>query len=319
MPAVALRAEEPAFRASIITYATELCGRARVARVDVDDVVQQVLTEVYASLGSFNSDKGDFATWTRAIAWKVIRRHVCDSERRIKRFPEYHSNIEEHPAPGPSPERSARREQVRCAIMNATENLSAVDVRVFVLHAVDELTHVEISSELGISEAKSQKCYQRTRDRLARCLRGKVFSVMPPDLTSCDEPISTHEKSSPWFERSHYFTQSVVALMAVLLLFSRESVTALHESTSDIRAEDLAKNRAMYHLDKQVDVRDEPVVFHDTPSGKPEPAFLPSVPVVSKPTRSGDKPAAFRSTSASPSPTFIYKPEFTSHRPVNIR
>ena len=114
MPATALRVDESSFRACIESYAVELCRRWRIPRGEIDDVVQEVWTEILASLASFRSEKGDFVTWARAIAWKVIREHVRDSQRYAKRFSEYHSNIDEHPAPDASPERYAQREQAKC-------------------------------------------------------------------------------------------------------------------------------------------------------------------------------------------------------------
>jgi hypothetical protein len=69
MPATALQVDESTFHAYIEKYAVDLCRRWRIPRGEVDDVVQEVWTEILASLASFRPD-GDFSNWTRGIAWK---------------------------------------------------------------------------------------------------------------------------------------------------------------------------------------------------------------------------------------------------------
>lgn len=175
MPALALRIEAPPAYKGVVAYAMELCRKWHIPRVDVDDVVQKVLTEIHASLPSFQSEKGDFVPWTRGITWKVIRRYQQEAQQYAKLFSEYPPNIEEHPTPDPSPQRHVEREQANCLISHAAQKVSAQQMNVFVLHAVDGMSHVEIGEELKIPKWRSQKSFQRTRDHLARCLHGKVL------------------------------------------------------------------------------------------------------------------------------------------------
>lgn len=313
MPATALRVDEPIFRDSIAKYVLATCQRWHVRRADVDDVVQEAWATILARRASFCPERGEFEAWARGVALNVIRQHARDAKRYDARFSDDHQNIDEHAAPEPSPERHAQRAEARSSIVEASDCLTEQQAQIVVLHIVDELSHVDISDELGISESASQKCYQRARNHLARCLEGKLLSAMPPNLTSCDEPISTLENTSPWFERSHYFTQLAVAFAAVLLLFSLRSTSTMHAPKSEARADDFAINHAMYRSDKRTDVRDEPAVLQDIPSGKPEAASLPSVPAVSTPTRVGDKPTYVE---PSPLPPYKHSPRTLDHRRI---
>ena len=291
MPATALRVDESNFRACIEKYAVELCRRWRIPRGEVDDLVQEVWTEILASVESFCADKGDFATWTRAITWKVIREHVRDSQRYAKRFSEYPSSIDEHPAPDASPERYAQREQAKCFIFKAAEKVSAQQMSVFVLHTVDGLSHVEIGENLNISESKSQKCYQRAQKRLARCLSGKVLSVMPVEVIGCNDSAPSTVGHSRWNERSHYAGQVAAVILALLTVIPLNQASSMLASASgEIPTIASTTNDAMYPSDKQAYVQDEPVVLRDAPSVKPEPVSLPSVGAVSVPTMVVDKP-----------------------------
>jgi len=317
MPATALQVDESTFHAYIEKYAVDLCRRWRIPRGEVDDVVQEVWTEILASLASFRPD-GDFSNWTRGIAWKVIRKHVRKSQQYAKRFSEYHANIDEHPAPDPSPERYVQREQARCLISIAAQGVSSRQMAVFVLHAIDGMTHVEIADELDVSESTSQKCFQRTRDHLARCLRGKVFSAMPLDVIGCNEPAPSTVGHSRWNERSHYAGQVAAVILALLTFIpSNHALSVPASASGEIRTIASIQTAAMYELDKHLYLHDEPWVLRDAPSIKSEPASLPSVRAVSVPTRVVDKPAHLRGRR--PVPSYHYTAQPSAHRPDNQR
>lgn len=311
MPATALRIEEPAAREGIVNYITALCRRCRIRPADVDDVVQEVLTAIHAA--SFHSDKGDFDTWTRAIAWKVVRKHVQAAQRYDQRFSDYHPNIDEYPSPSPSPERCARRKQAEDCISNALASLSAQYFDVFMLHDFEGFTHEEISEKLDISPANSQKCVQRARLHLAECLKDKVFSAMPLEVVACNDLTTTQVGDSRWNERAHYAGQIAVLILALLLFTPSDEASISHASvTGEISMPGPTNNVAMYRQDQPVDVHDEPVVLHDAPRVKPEPAPLPSVRDVSAPTKVEDKPTYVEPYA--PLPPYKHKPHSLDHR-----
>jgi RNA polymerase sigma factor (sigma-70 family) len=285
MPAPAQRFEvptlEPTFLASITDYITATCRAYHVKRTDVVDVVQEVLTKIVANIGSFQPKKGDFDTWARGVALNVIRRHLRHAKRYGSRFSEYHPNVDDYATLAPSPERCTQRKQAQCAISNAMGKLTQQQVNVVVLFDIDDLPHMEIGNELGITEAASHKCHKRARKQLALCIDRELLSVMPPFLTSCDDSM-VNKTGSPWLERSHYVGQLAALLMTAFCLSSLNSST-MHESTvMETRVLDPVQSAVMYRLEK-------PSVLLDAPNVKPEPASLPSVPAVSVTTRSADK------------------------------
>ncbi|HRI69116.1 MAG TPA: sigma-70 family RNA polymerase sigma factor [Polyangium sp.] len=313
MPAVALRIEEPVVNTCIEKYTKQLCRRWRVPRGDIKDVVQEVLTEIHASRASFQPGRGDYVQWTQGIAWKVIRRHVHDGEQYTKRFAEYPANIEQYPSLSPSPERHAQHRQAQDAILTGLNNLSALNHDVFVLHVVEDLTHAEVSETLQLTPANAQKCFQRARDQLAECISDEILVAMPPNLSSCEESIST-QRHTRWHERSHYIVQVSTLIMAFILGLSREPSTRIPPLFEDELVQGAEQNAAMFAHDKRAEVQDEPSVLPDAPSVKPEPAFLPSVREASKPTKLRDKPPPL--PQYVPRLSYKHEPRGIDHRPL---
>jgi predicted DNA-binding protein (UPF0251 family) len=220
--------------------------------------------------------------------------------------------MDEHAAPEPSPERCARRKQAQYAIANAAENLPLRQVEVLVLHVVDDMSHGDIADELNISEAASQKCYQRARNHLALCISGEAFSIMPPFVTGCDESISSNENGSRWTERSHYAGQIVATILAFLMFIPLSQAPQMRASmTGEIRVLGAMQNAVMCRSDERAAVHDQPFVFRDAPNVKPDPASLPSVHNVSTPAKVGDKQSPLQDLA--PIPPFKPKPRSDDH------
>lgn len=315
MSVPALRVEEPTFREGIEHYVTTKCRLLHVPPFDAEDLAQEAMTNIVAKVSSFEPEKSDFEQWARGIAWNVIREYVRKAKLYFALFTEYHANVYNVASPEPSPERCARRNQARCAIENASQGISSRQAKVLVLHAVHDMSHEEIGGELCISNAMSQKDYQRALDHLALCLAGKAFAVMPPSLTGCDEPISFNANHSRWAERSHYATH-IIASIVVLLMFvpscmEPQKLEKLESKSYDARVLDATKNAALYSSDQPADVHDEPAVHRDAPSVKPEPASLTSVRAVSTPTRPVDKRTSPRDLA--PLPPYKHTPDALDH------
>jgi predicted DNA-binding protein (UPF0251 family) len=211
-----------------------------------------------------------------------------------------------------------QREQARCLIAIAAQEVSSRQMHVFVLHAVDGLTHVEIGEDLKVSESTSQKCFQRTRDKLAECLSDELRCAIPPFATGCDEPASSSVGHSRWHERSHYAGQVAATILAFLVFIPLSQTLQMRASMSgEIRTEASMQNAVMYREDKQMVVHDEPMVYRDAPSVKPEPVSLPIVRAVTVPAKVEDKPAPSRPRAQVPS--FIYTAQPSANRPGNQR
>lgn len=312
MPAPALRFEvptfEPTFVTSITSYVVTTCRTYRVRNADVFDVVQESLTKIFANVGSFRPEKGStFDAWARGVALNVVRRHARQAKRYGTRFSEYHPNIYEYATHAPSPEQCAQLKEARCAISNAMENLTAQQASAVFFFDIEEMSHMEIGNDLGISEAASHKCHKRGRDKLAQCLDRELLSVMPPFLTCCNDSVSFNAEDSRWPETSHYIGQATAAIMAVFFAFLQLLPQMMHEpTTSDALVLTVRKNASMCRLD-------EPVVLRDAPSGKPEPASLHSIRDTSTPAKRVDKPRSF--PQYVPRLSYKHEPSFTDYRP----
>lgn len=310
VPALPIPVPQPqqhTFVVGIKSHVQQMCRRWGISGPDVEDLVQESLAEIVASVRTFQPDKGDFETWARGVARNVIRRHLRDMKRYLAHFSPSQDDIDDHAAPQPSPERCAQRAQARCAIVNAAETAKSKHMQVVALHAIDGMSHKDIAQQMGISATNSEKCYFRGLTHFAECLDSELLSAMPPSLSGCDDkPFSFTETTSRWFERSHYTGQVVAGVLAFLSFVPIGSKPPAQETRS-------AQDCAMYRLDKQSGVHDEPDIHPVAPAVKPEPASLPSVPVVSAPTVARDKPTYV--DPFAPLPPFKPTEHSSSHRP----
>jgi len=278
MLAPALQVQELTYRQGITTYVEAICRQSRVKRANVEDLVQEALTQILVSVASYQAEKGDIEKWGRGVARNVVRRHLRDAKRHAARFSEYDPNMDEHAAREPSPEQCMQRNQVRCRLSNAADGLTEQQTEILMLHVVDDLSHREIGTELEITEGASQKCYQRARNHMAYCLAGEVLSVMPPIETSCNDvsvPNDIASQRPEWNKWAHYTGQITAAIIAfVLFLPSNPPVQSRAVVTGEIKIE---QYRVMYRQDKQIVAPEKPGVYPYVLEGKPKPASLPSV------------------------------------------
>jgi len=286
-----LRVHERTFRESIETFVRATCCKYRVKRANVEDIEQEAFAQIMASIASFQPEKGEFDKWSRGVARNVILRHLRDAKRYSENFSEYHSNMDEHPAPAPSPERCVQRLQARWRLSSAADGLSEKQAEILMLHAVDGLSHKDIGSELEITEGASQKCYQRARNRMAQCIAKDAHCVLPPVETSCNDVSAPNGAASQWRDPgkwSHYSGQIAAAIIAFLMFVTSNS--AVQQRASITGKIPTGSYAAMYQHDKHIVALDKLVAYRAVPMAKPEPASLPSVRAVPLPKRFVGKP-----------------------------
>jgi len=291
----ALRVHERTFRESIETFVRATCRKYRVKCANVEDIVQEAFAQIMASIASFQPEKGEFDKWSRGVARNVILRHLRDAKRYAENFSEYHSNMDEHPAPAPSPEMCVQRLQARSRLSSASQRLTDQQAEVLMLHAVDGMSHKEIGTELEIEEGASQKRYQRARNRIAQCIAGETLCAMPPVETSCNDVSAPNGAASQWRDPgkwSHYSGQIAAAIIAFLMFVPSNREAQPRASIS--REIPTGSEAAMYQRDKQIVAPDKLVVYPSVPMAKPEPASLPSVRVVSVPKKFVGKPTTVK-------------------------
>lgn len=301
--------EEFAFRDDIVNYVTNLCRRYRIKRPDVDDLVQEVLTAIVASVAKYQPEKGAFDKWARGIARNIIYRYLRDKTRYAAMFCEVHPNVDEYAAPESSPESSMQATQARRRLSSAANCLTEKQAEILMLHVVDDMSHKDIATKLKTTEEASQKCYQRARNRMAQCIAGEARCVMPTVETSCNAISVPNDATSQWFDPSkwsHYSGQIAAAIIAFLMFVpSNSAMQARASITGKIPT---AGGIAMYQRDKQFCTSDKLVVSPNVPMGKLEPATLPSVHVVPARTKFVGKPTPVQPSVPEPSFTPTVRP-----------
>ncbi|HMY20696.1 MAG TPA: sigma-70 family RNA polymerase sigma factor [Polyangium sp.] len=267
-------------RCDIVEHITAKRRRFRVRGSDVDDLAQSALEKIHASMHTYQPERGSFRAWAFGIVHHVLCRHARDMQRYQERFSEYCHNVEEKEAPEPSPEECLHWQQARSEISNVADSLESRNWTVFTLHALDDMSHAEIGREVGMSEAASQKCYQRTRDKLADCLDDEMLVVLPLVLVNCyDKRFDQRSPRSSWIHRGTHYTGQIASLtlvgwLALSAMMARK--TQLHE---EFVQTDPAPIVAMAPQDKPASVTSgEPVSIQDKPVDKHESAPAPRVP-----------------------------------------
>ena len=284
---------QPTYRREIERYITVTCLRWKIRRADIDDIVQEAWAEILDSVASFRPEKGTVVQWACGVGRHVIHRYLRDRVLYLEHFSEYHPNVDDHPSPEPTPEGCVQGKQAAQDVAHARCALSPKQDAVLEMHVLDNLTHGEIGAVLRMSEAASQKCFQRACNRMAECVTVDLWAVMPPDLASCND--SSPRKDAPMSRRIEEWSHYAGQIVALLLLFFVPLTTTQSRFHAwierDITKGTSLQNNAMYTFDKRVFVHDEPTARHDAPARKPEPASLPSVRDVSTATRTQGKPS----------------------------
>ncbi|MEM7473568.1 MAG: sigma-70 family RNA polymerase sigma factor [Planctomycetota bacterium] len=164
------------------------------ARVDVDDVLQDVFMDAQARVEAFF--KGEFQSvflWLRLVTSqtlsKVHRTHLGTELRAVTR--EKNANLRGHwpdcslslsfqfVAHMTSPSGVAVREEVQTQIHQALECMSDLDQEIVALRHFEELSNQEVAAVLGISNKAASIRYVRALERLRLAL-SRMPGFVPP-------------------------------------------------------------------------------------------------------------------------------------------
>jgi RNA polymerase sigma-70 factor (ECF subfamily) len=169
--AVRQQAEEAALAALVNQYAGALYRVAfSVLRnpSDAEDAVQEAFLRVLRHRNQLN-DVRDHRVWLIRIVWNI----VLDRKRRAKTRPETDDVAELArvlPSRGLSAEQLASAAQHHARVLACVEQLPVKEREVLMLSAFDELTSVEISTVLGITESSVRSRLFRARNLMAGML-----------------------------------------------------------------------------------------------------------------------------------------------------
>jgi len=141
------RADFDAIFEQYAPYVLRVLPRLGVRPSDVDDVAQDVFLAVYRSLERFEG-RSSLKTWVYGICIRVAMNYRDRAHRRHERLIDAPSE----PSDARTPARSLASQRALAALDRALESLSAVQRNVFVLHAIEDLSIVEIAQALGCSK-----------------------------------------------------------------------------------------------------------------------------------------------------------------------
>ncbi len=155
------------------------------ARVDADDVVQEVYLDAEKRLSHFLSgDFPSFFLWLRLVAQQTLsrvhRRHLATESRSTLRESEASFGSDwgktsaclsqRFVAHMTSPSQAAVKKELIAEVRNSLETMNEIDREVVALRHFEELTNQEVAIELGISPKAASIRYVRALERLRNVL-----------------------------------------------------------------------------------------------------------------------------------------------------
>lgn len=165
------QAEEQALSVLVDQYASTLYRVAfSVLRnpADAEDAVQETFLRVLRHRDALGEVR-DHRVWLIRIVWNI----VLDRKRRAKTRPEtddVNDLARVLPADGLSAEQRTAAAQHHAHVLACVDRLPVKEREVMVLSAFEELTSVEISSVLGITESSVRSRLFRARNLMAELL-----------------------------------------------------------------------------------------------------------------------------------------------------
>ncbi len=154
-------------------------------RVDVSDVVQEVMTEASTRLQKYLANpEMAFHLWLRQIAWDHIidtyRRHRVSAKRSMDREQPMnvaangdHSTMElavQLCDPGMTPAAAATQREIARRVEAAIERLGDQDREIIVMRHYEHLTNLEIATALDLNPPAASMRYLRSVRRLRQLL-----------------------------------------------------------------------------------------------------------------------------------------------------
>ncbi|MCM2371017.1 sigma-70 family RNA polymerase sigma factor [Aporhodopirellula aestuarii] len=156
-------------------------------RIDVSDVVQEVLVEASGRMAKYLDDPVmAFHLWLRQIAWDQIidtyRRHRVSAKRNMDREQPMHAGgnggVDESSVdlaiqlcdPAMTPAAVATQREIATRVETAIERLDDADREVIMMRHYEHLTNLEIAEVLGLQPPAASMRYLRAMRRLRTML-----------------------------------------------------------------------------------------------------------------------------------------------------
>ena len=151
-------------------------GDAETAR----DLTQEVFVKAWFALGRLQ-ERARFSTWLFQIAANLCRDHAKSKATRnarmtnplVREKDDGTTRERDFPHPGLTPDNQAEMNETMVALQRAIAALPVELREAFILGAIDQLPHKEISSILGISPKAAEVRIYRARKILSEQLAGE--------------------------------------------------------------------------------------------------------------------------------------------------
>jgi RNA polymerase sigma-70 factor (ECF subfamily) len=128
-------------------YVLRVLPRLGVRSCDLDDVAQDVFLAAHRGLGKFEG-RSSIKTWIYGICIRAAFNYRDRAHRRHERL----TSAPTEPVDARTPARSLESQRALEALDQALADLSQAQRSVFVLHAIEDLSMVEIAAALGCSK-----------------------------------------------------------------------------------------------------------------------------------------------------------------------
>ena len=177
--------EEAAYAVLIERYQGPIHGFVFRSVGDVEtarDLTQEVFVKAWFALGRLQ-ERARFSTWLFQIAANLCRDHAKSKATRnahmtnpmVREKDDGSTEERDFPHPGLSPDRQAWMNETMAALQRAITALPTELREVFILGAIDQFPHKEISLILGISAKAAEVRIYRARKILSEQLAGEGF------------------------------------------------------------------------------------------------------------------------------------------------
>ncbi|HRI68992.1 MAG TPA: sigma-70 family RNA polymerase sigma factor [Polyangium sp.] len=277
-----------------------ICARRRRKRVetpDVEDEVQEALTEIMCSVSHYRAELGSFRPWVFGIVLNVHCRFARNRKRHRDCFSDQEIDTDQYAAPDPSPERRMQIKEARGHLEHVNRDMPEAQYAALYLRVVEGHSHAKIGDELGISEHASKQLVHRARRYLAkRGLNEEAFFTSLPVVTE----LSIDDRRASWRETYDWCFR----LGHALALFMALTLAAPIEPLA------VAKARLTAFVQEHVVVQDQPALVPDEPRiSQDEPALhVEKTPRIAAAVVRNVSAPPHQSTAASAKPRFQAKP-----------
>jgi len=147
-----------------VPYMVVLCRRYHLREVDIEDMLQEIYSELYFSLDKYNEAKGPFLPWFRKLGIFTILKSFRKKNIQIVNIESHEHHLQADFEPDDV--------LVEQDILALVEKLPIGYKTIFNL-AKDGLDHGEIATYLGISKSTSRSQLSRAK----QLLRNQIASL----------------------------------------------------------------------------------------------------------------------------------------------